>query len=34
MDERMRFVIAAGQHQEAFAAVFRRFGVSPPKQQS
>jgi transposase InsO family protein len=28
VDERMRFVIAVEQHEEAFAAVCRRFGVS------
>ena len=28
VDERMRFVIAVGEHEEAFAAVCRRFGVS------
>src|SRR2546430_14445801 len=28
VDERMRFVIAAEKHEEAFAAVCRRFGVS------
>ena len=28
MDERMRFVIAAEKHEEPFAAVCRRFGVS------
>src|SRR6202163_4284312 len=28
VDERMRFVIAAEKHEEAFAAICRRFGVS------
>src|SRR5260370_30568578 len=28
VDERMRFVIAAEKHEESFAAVCRRFGVS------
>src|SRR5258706_11327473 len=28
VDERIRFVIAAEKHEEAFAAVCRRFGVS------
>src|ERR1700682_1818673 len=28
VDERMRFVMAAEKHEEAFAAVCRRFGVS------
>lgn len=28
VDERMRFVIAAGRQEEAFAAICRRFGVS------
>jgi hypothetical protein len=28
VDERMRFVIAAGKHEESFAALCRRFGVS------
>src|ERR1700759_852711 len=28
VDERMRFVIAAEQHEESFAALCRRFGVS------
>ncbi|MGX9432781.1 helix-turn-helix domain-containing protein, partial [Bradyrhizobium sp. LeoA1S1] len=28
VDERMRFVVAAQKHEESFAAVCRRFGVS------
>src|ERR1700680_1380622 len=28
VDERMRFVMAVAEHEEAFAAVCRRFGVS------
>src|SRR3990170_2503043 len=28
VDERMRFVIAAEKHEESFAALCRRFGVS------
>src|ERR1700692_1195417 len=28
VDERMRFVIAAEKHEEAFGAICRRFGVS------
>lgn len=28
VDERMRFVVAVGKHEESFAAVCRRFGVS------
>src|SRR3954452_24130627 len=28
VDERMRFVIAAEKHEEPFAAICRRFGVS------
>ncbi len=28
MEERMRFVLAVQEHEESFAAVCRRFGVS------